>query len=613
MCGILGVWNQKQRVNQQQFFTALQSLQHRGPDQEGNWNNRTETCFLGHKRLSIIGIENGVQPISNERNNIHVVVNGTFYGYEKIRQELRQKGHCFQTESDSEIAIHLYEEYGNDFIHYLKGEFAFILVDESQNKVILGRDRFGIKPLVYTHQNDQWIFASEAKAILKMGVNAKWNEQAVSMMMNMQYTPKDQSLFEGIKQVRPACLMEITEEEAKEIQYWDVDYSQEINVSEEEAIENIQHYLTQAIKKRLNTELPVACHLSGGIDSAINLGYTAKFSQQPVDCFTASFPNQPHDESEIAKEIAQYVGAKHHNIEISPFELVSQMEKAVYHGESLAINGHLSAKYILNKAVHEKGYKVVLGGEGSDEVFFGYPHLKQDLFQSEGNTKQLQQLFESNSISNGVMIAPEQIKGVPAFINAKRQIGQTLSSLCTTEYQAQWQSINFPTYFCQHFGANQQQLSVQQSVYLWTKSCLANYILKAIGDGTEMGNSVEGRLPFLDTDLVEYVQKLPLNFKIKEGIEKYILRESVKGLIPEKVRNRQKQAFITPPVPLVHDQQTKELVYDILHSQTLKEVSFLDTKKIIQWINTSHQSNHFDTVLNMVLSTYFVQKTLMNS
>ncbi len=612
MCGILGVWNQKTKVNKQQFLEALQSLDHRGPDQDGLWKNYNESCFLGHKRLSIIGIENGLQPISNEQNTIHIAVNGTFYGYENIRQKLRKKGHCFTSESDSEIAIHLYEEYGLDFIHQLHGEFAFILIDEEQEKVILGRDRFGVKPLVYTYQNHQWVFASEAKAILKMGVQASWNEKAVSMMMNMQYLPRDQSLFENIQQVRPACLLEITALESKEIQYWDIDYSKEIEISEKEAIENIQYYLEKAIKKRLKTTLPVACHLSGGVDSAINLGYTTKFSQYPVSCFTASFPNQPHDESHIAKEIAAHVGAKHYNIEITPFELVSQMEEAVYYGESLAINGHLSAKYILNKAIHEQGYKVVLGGEGSDEVFLGYPHLKQDLFRLEGDTKQLQQLFESNNISNGVMIAPTQIQGVPSFVNAKRQIGNTLSNLCDIAYQEQWNMIDYPAYFCKHFSANKELPLVQQSVYLWTKSCLANYILKAIGDGMEMGNSIEGRLPFLDTHLVEYVQKLPLNFKIKKGIEKFILRESVKGLIPEKVRTRQKQAFITPPVPLVHDQKTKELVYDILHSQILQNVPFLDAQKIIQWINTSHYTNHFDTVLNMVLSTYFVQKTLMN-
>lgn len=610
MCGILGVWNQQKVIDTSQFLAALNTLNHRGPNQESHWLNTKKSVALGHKRLSIIGIENGLQPISNEDKTCHIVVNGAFYAYEKIRFNLQKKGHIFKTESDSEIAIHLYEEYGLDFIHHLKGEFSLLLFDEKKQKMIAARDRFGIKPLCYYHQNNQWIFASEAKAILKMGVSPTWNENALSMMMNMQYLPSNESVFDKIQQVKPAHLLEITSTNVREINYWDLDYSKRINVSEKEAVENIQYLLENAVKERLNTKLPVACHLSGGIDSAINLAYTSKLANYQVDCFTASFPNQVHDESHIAKEIADYLGAKHHIVEISPLQLMEEMENAVYFSESLAINGHLAAKYILNKKIHQQNYKIVLGGEGADELFFGYPHLKQDLFLHQNNSTLLKQLLDTNSISNGVMISPHQDKNIPSFVHAKAENGKALSFLCTEEWQNKWKEISFLRTFETHFLNGKEIQSVEKSAYLWTKSALVNYILKAIGDGTEMANSLEGRLPFLDYHLVDYVQKLPLDFKIKEGVEKYILRESVKNMIPESVRTRQKQAFISPSIPL-KNQKTKEKVMDILHSQLFSSIPFLDTQKIIQWMEKNPQTNQSDTVLNMLLSIYFVQKNLM--
>ncbi|MFA7341239.1 MAG: asparagine synthase (glutamine-hydrolyzing) [Candidatus Obscuribacterales bacterium] len=606
MCGIFAVYQPLSAISEHTVNRALEAINHRGPDGKGIYISPSGTVALGHTRLATVGIATGAQPISNEDNRVHMIVNGEFYDFERIRSELQAKGYKFKTTGDSEIALHLYEEYGIDCLKHLRGEFALVIWDERKQQLFVARDRFGIKPIVYHLSNGTLHLASEAKALFAAGIAANWDEESFFHSANMQYVLPDRTLFSGIKQLPPGHFLLARGSDVIVERYWDLDYGVNEDAfagsaacNEESLIAEFGAKLEDAVRVRLRAEAPVCAHLSGGLDSSAVVGLAMKHHSKPLKCYSISFEEESYDELTIAKEMAEFAGADFEPIFVSQRQLVECLPDAVYYSEGFAVNGHLPAKYILNQTIRKGGYKVALTGEGADEVVAGYPHLRSDLFKSDGRQNLLANLHATNKASAGIMLqhgqslslaaVEEKLGYVPGFLEAKGTLGFKLCSVLTDQFKGQFAGRDAYRELIDCFDVDGQLTGrnrVNQSLYLWSKTALVNYILRTLGDGMEMASSVEGRLPFLDHHLFEFVRKLPLSLKIKGTTEKYVLREAVKPVISKTIYERQKHPFVAPPLSRFSNSEADAVLQDVLRSKNFQSVPYFDQKKVIALLDS---------------------------
>ena len=439
MCGILSIFetnNTGSELNIRRAVEGLESLHHRGPDSTNHRALYNKRVFLGHVRLSILDLEGGDQPLSNVGNDIHAVVNGEFYNFEKLRVELETKGHVFKTKSDSEILIHLYEEKGTACLEELRGEFAFVLWDNRQKRLFAARDRFGIKPLVWGWRGKQLYIASEAKALFRAGFPAKWDQESVYFSFCSQYLQPNRTLFDGVNQVEPGHFLLAGSSSFTIRKYWDLDITaaKEDSEDEELLVAKVRKKLDEAVRLRLRADVPVACYLSGGLDSSAVLGVAKKVSGKALPCFSISFDDEMYDEKAIAVESAKFNGAELSVVGVSDQDLYDHFASAVFHSEILAVNRHGAAKLLLSKAVQDAGIKVVLTGEGSDEIFAGYPHFRSDMKKLFPETElDLEKLSQTNIVSKGILMPQgetlnteflkKRLGYVPTFLETKAGLG----------------------------------------------------------------------------------------------------------------------------------------------------------------------------------------------
>ena len=370
MCGIVALFSRRDPISPAALQRATQSLYHRGPDGQRCWMAPDGRVALGHARLSIIDLATGDQPIASEDETIRIVVNGEFYGYESIQRELEQSGHRLRTRSDSEIALHLYEDRGPHCLHRLRGEFALVLWDETNRTMVAARDRFGIKPLFFALHGDTLYFASEVKALFAAGVPARWDAESVYHSAEFG-GHQVRTLFEGIRQVPPGHYLIATEKHVQINQYWDFDYPRADRAtpqrSDADYAAEFRAALEEAVRIRLRADVPVGCYLSGGLDSCSVLGLAAKHHPEPIRAFTLTFDRAEYDEGEFAREMAAMAGAEFFPIPIRQDDLADNFADAILQSETFCLNAHGVAKYLLSRAVRDAGYKVVITGEGSDE------------------------------------------------------------------------------------------------------------------------------------------------------------------------------------------------------------------------------------------------------
>ncbi len=620
MCGIVGSFGKANSVSDLSIKEALASLSHRGPDGEGSWFSRDQSVALGHCRLSIIDLESGQQPLFNEDENIFAVVNGEFYDYQSIRRALEQIGHQFRTKTDAEILLHLYEQHGEKCLKHLRGEFAFLLWDETKKRLFAARDRFGIKPFCYASLGDRLIAASEAKALFALGLRAKWDDRAFYHAFTHQYVPPTFTLFDKVQQLPPGHLLLHSAGKTKIEKYWDwnLPYEHSSTKSFEDYVTEVSTGFDEAVRLRLVADVPVAFHLSGGLDSSSVVCSALRSSSSSKTCFTVAFNDDHYNELPVAKEFASHIGAKLIAVQVKAEDLIEALPNALYHSEGFAINGHLPAKYLLSRQVQKSGFKVVLTGEGADEVFLGYPHLKHD-----NNGSNLNDLLRENPEAVGIMLpdgeqlSTDTIKDrlgyVPSFIAAKAGIGFRLHQLLDRSFSDNWQKYSPFAELLKHFDVAQQLRNkprVMQSAYLWSKLALTNYILRTLGDGTEMAHSVEGRLPFLDHHLFETVKKIPVATKMDGEIEKKLLRHAYGNELTNTVRTRRKQPFLAPPMMFSQSKTVRDMLADL--TSTI-EVPFFDKGKLTCLIDdlprlSKKELVSLDPVLMTALSTLLIQK-----
>ncbi len=593
MCGIIAIRDPLGRGAEPDVRAGLRRLHHRGPDAANVWQSPDRGVTLGHARLSIIDLATGDQPIANEDGTLRVVVNGEFYDFEAIRRELEGRGHRFRTKSDSEILLHLYEELGPECVHRLRGEYAFVLWDGRRQRIFAGRDRFGIKPLFHAVHDGRLLFASEAKALHAAGVPAAWDETGFMEAFTFTGTGP-RTLFKGIQSVPPGHYITAEGTEVVARRYWDFDFPREEDLptgrADGEYAEEFRALLEDAVRVRLRADVPVGCYLSGGLDSCSILALMAKHAPQGVRAFSLAFDHEHYDESPIAREMAAHCGASFELIPATQRLMAADLSDAVWHCETMFINGGSSGKFALSRAVREAGYKVVLTGEGSDEITAGYSFFRADLARFGGGGKGLDRLAHLNPTTRGFFDADPNAAGIrpfeerigytPTIWEARRGIMQSLGNALSPDYDSDAVFASFMGRVDVD-GQMKGRNVVNQSLYLHNKTTLPSYLLVALGDRVEMGHSVEGRLPFLDHKLVEYTRKLPITQKIHDGVEKYVLREAMKPLITETVYKRQKHPFLSPPSLLKPTEPLHELMQDTLRGPLVDRVPYLRRAGIV--------------------------------
>jgi len=597
MCGFIGVYQSKRNsISDQSILDALAAINHRGPDEHSLWRDPGERAVLGHTRLSIIGLDNGMQPIVADEGDLAVIVNGEFYDHERIRAELQAEGAIFKTASDSEIALHLYRRSGMAGLKELRGEFAMVLFDRRRRLMLAVRDRLGIKPLFYTQHEGNWYFASEIKALLAAGVNPTWDENAYA---SRAFYLRDHTLFEGVRSVQPGCWVMVDHGGLHSGRYWDMEFARrDTPAPSDEAgmIEAVRASIEEAVRLRLRADVPMGVYLSGGIDSSAMLGMATALKGEPLDAFNLSFTDMDdYDENRFARMAAEHNGARFHTIEITQDDLADNFEQAVWHNETPFFNAHGVAKYILSKEVRKAGLKVVLTGEGADEVFAGYPHFRRDmlLYNNEQQDPKvidlLRQRIQANEqgytnahMPHDIHWMVDQLKHGVSWLDNQAGWFKALESLYRGDFRDHFTGVDPYRQFFDRLDHSKlaDRDPVHNSMYLWAKSYLPNFVLTTLGDRMEMANSIEGRVPLLDHHVVELACQLPVWMKVRGATEKYVFREAMRPYLPKALYERKKHYFRAPPATLQQQGRLWQLVQDTLHSRDLDALPFFDAAKV---------------------------------
>lgn len=596
MCGLMAILGRTRSPSPDAVRLGLEALRHRGPDATGLWSSPDGRIILGHDRLSLVDLAAGDQPLRNETGTILAIVNGEFYGYAQMRADLEARGHRFRSRSDSEILLHLYEEHGTACLAHLRGEFAFVLWDEARQMLFAARDRFGIKPLFYAVQDGQLFLASEVKALHAAGVEAAWDEASALQQMTIASLSAGQSLFRGVKTLPPGHHMIGRDGGLALEKYWDFDFAAESDLpvgSDRDYAERFRGAMEEAVRLRLQADVPVGCYLSGGLDSCSVLGLMAKLSSTPVRAFTLSFDHPVYDEASIAREMADHAGAELTVIPVAEQDLAENFSDAIWHAERPMANAHGVAKFMLSAAVRQAGYKAVLTGEGADEILAGYAHFRLDLLRSAaagGLGTSAQALADSNPASRGLLLPDGSVPVVPVLIDRLGYV-PAFTEAFTGNFMKLAPFLPAGTsldgiYATLLDGAGpDSQIAgrhpVNRSLYLWNKTLLPNYILTMLGDRMEMAHSIEGRVPFLDHHVVELTRSFPVDQKIKGTIEKYVLREAMRPLLTKTVYQRQKHPFLAPPSLFRPGSPLNGLLQDTLRGGGLSTLPFLDGAAMI--------------------------------
>lgn len=591
MCGVVATFGADARDEERAMRAALAAIAHRGPDGEGLAKLAGGRVWLGHRRLALVDVEGGAQPIANEDESIWAAVNGEIYDDARLRRELEARGHVFRSRSDSELLVHLYEEHGDACVEKVRGELAFVLFDAKRGRLLAGRDRFGIKPLVYAWHRGHLCVASEAKALFALGVPARWDLASLAHVVAHQYLPPSRTLFTEVQALPPGCLLVATLGQAPEVRrYHTLTIPEPRVVSAADAAEEVRAHLAEAVRLRLRSDVPVGAYLSGGLDSSAVLALAAR-QCSGLAAFGVAFEHAPYDEGLVATRTAESLGVPFEPVLVRQQELVEGLEEAVRVAEGLAINGQLVAKHRLAAAARAAGIGAVLTGEGADEAFLGYPHLRLDRFGAHVERA-------SDAITRGVMIprggptlpldAVERRFGfVPTFFRAKAAFGARLATLLSRDLEAALREadpfVGLFTELDEELAPSTRRAPVEVSAWLWTRLALSGYIVRTLGDGTEMAHSLEGRPPFLDHVLFEHAWSLPVSLRLDaSGREKAVLRDAVADLVPPEIATRPKQPFLAPPV-LSHGDQ-HEAARELLLS-VVSHVPFFDAPAVRRWLD----------------------------
>jgi asparagine synthase (glutamine-hydrolysing) len=548
MCGICGIAGKREET-QIRRMTGI--MEHRGPDDEGFYID--DDISLGVKRLAIIDLKTGNQPIFNEKRDMVVILNGEIYNFKELRKELEERGHRFYTKTDTEVLIHAYEEFGFECLKHLRGMFSFAIYDKKKKILFLARDRIGIKPLYWTKIDNELIFASEIKAILEYErVKRELDLYSLSLYLMLQYVPSDLTMFRGIKKLRAGEFMVYREGNLKIERYWNSSMGSDEKMDLNSAIEMTDKLLEESMRFHLISDVPVGIFLSGGLDSSAMVAYAERVSNGGIRTFTIGYgkEGQTYDERVPARVVAKIFGTEHTEIEMTS-DAILQLPKIIYYmDEPIADLASLPLFILFNEA--RKSVKVIITGEGGDELFGGYPRYvlnKIDAFLDRFPEK-MRLLFSIFAFipfisQRNRRILKRLIRKIPD-IRLKNLLW--VSNFNDTELRSLLRvppDGNPLEKLVKELDIGEFKTYLDEAMALDLRMWLVDDILMKV-DKTSMANSVEARVPILDHRVVEFLSSLPSNFKIRGIRTKFLFKEVLKKVLPEEIIKRRKVAFRIP-------------------------------------------------------------------
>ncbi len=580
MCGIAG-YIKNTRINDQDHEIIKRmnnKLLHRGPDSQNS--HLFENVVLGFTRLSIIGLDNGMQPIYNEDKSIVLICNGEVFNYIELKKDLEERGHVFSTKSDVEVILHLYEEFGVTFLNKLNGQFAFAIYDIRKKELFCARDQIGVIPFYYTQVKGAFIFASEAKAILEHPeVKTSVDLVGLDQVFTFPGILSPRTMFEGIKSLENGhYLIHKDNGEISVNEYWDLIYpeidQQSYHNNESHYIEQLDELINRSIELRLRADVPSGVYLSGGLDSSL-IAYKIKenFPKFLKDGFSIDFTDSLHSESHYQKLVANDLGVDL-NQKVFLFDDIStRLEQAVYHSECPIKETYNTASLSLSESVRKNNIKVILSGEGADEFFAGYVGYRFDkmrdmnMIQIDGDNTEKQ--------------LREQLWGDASFYYERNytSFNDEKKRIYSKSLNDSFDQINCLNYPLVNHDRLKNRHVLHKRAYIDYKLRLVDHLVSDHGDKMGMANSVEVRYPFLDKDMIEYSTQMPPDLKLNDFTEKYILRKIGEKYLPKQIMEREKFHFIAPGSPFLL-QQKVDYIQDILSYDLIKKQGYFDPDMI---------------------------------
>lgn len=592
MCGITGVFDTGFRypMNETLLEEMANEMTHRGPDEL--------TCFLdgpvgfGFRRLSIVDVANGHQPFFSADGSVALICNGEIFNYKELRAALQQQGYSFHTNCDIEVLVNLYTEYGTDFLSKLNGQFAMAVYDKKNNSLFLARDQFGICPLFYTFFDGVFIFASEIKAILKHpNVQRMVNPEGLDQVLTFPGPVSPVTLFKNIASLPPGHSMLVKDGQLNITQYWDLDYPEDgrqPSFSENYYEEKLEALLLQSVKYRLNADVPIGFYLSGGLDSSL-IGALMKAitPQTSYPAFSIGFPsNQEMNERPFQQQMAQHLQAPNTEIIFDSSEVEKKLKQAVLSAECALKESYNTCSLALSESVKRSGVKVILSGEGADELFGGYVGYRFDKQRNNhGRIKELEEELEDEYRM--------KLWGDPDFFYEKDyyEFTNVKCALYSDKLRERFRQFDAGPNLVFNKSRIRNRHLLHKRSYVDLKLRLSDHLIADHCDRVTYANSVEGRFPFLDIDLVEFVKTIPPDLKLNGFVEKYILKKLAKKYIPEQIINRQKFGFIAPGSPALL-RANIEWINDLLSYSQIKRQGYFDPS-VVESLKKKYSADGF--------------------
>lgn len=618
MCGIAGFDGRMEPGEARATLEKMISeVRHRGPD--GFGYHVEPGIGLAHARLSIIDLATGDQPIHNERRTVWTSFNGEIFNFVELRAALEAQGHRFYTRSDTEVIVHLYDRYGDRFVEHLNGQFAIAVWDAERRRLVLARDRAGIRPLFYTRARGRTWFASEIKSLL-----AALPERAVlsgtGLVQALTYWgPADpDTAFEGVRSLPPGCLLAVEEDGTEKLtQYWDWTFPTAASQSRsaapaftsiEAATAELRELLVDAVRLQLRADVPVGAYLSGGLDSSGIVALIRGFTDTPVRTFSVAFDDPEFDESEHQQAMVRHLGTDHTTLMCSRRDIGEAFPRLVRHAEAPILRTAPVPLMLLAGSVREHGFKVVLTGEGADEVFGGYDLFKEAKVRrfwarqpgSQLRPKLLGRLYGylgNSPVSNQAFAGAFFGKGMehidrPVFAHVPRwSTSQRALAFLSPELRASVGAWDPLAFYEQKLPPEIMTWSaLARDQYVEAKSLLAGYLLSSQGDRVAMASSIEGRFPYLDHRLIEFASRLPPSYKIRGLTEKDILRRALADLLPASVSKRTKQPYRAPDSQSFFvDGKPLDYVADLMSPERLRAAGYFDANVVARLFEKCRQ------------------------
>jgi len=583
VCGIAGALLVEGGATLPDPAKMIATLRHRGPDGTGYF--RSAVCALANARLSIIDLVTGDQPIANEDESIWTVLNGEIFNFIELRAELEGLGHRFRTLSDTEVIVHAYEEFGDRFVERLSGQFAIALWDARQQRLLLARDRVGIRPLFYARSGGRLLFASEVKAILAVAPEAAaFDERGLAQVFTFWGTVGQRTVFKGVRSL-PAGHILVAEKGAERLEgYWDWIFPQgpgRTDLSLDEAAEELSALLTDVVRQQLRSDVPVGAYLSGGVDSS-GIAALARESVGTLQTFSLTFEDPEFDESAYQRQMAEHLGVRHSSIRCTSREIGDLFPELIWHTETPIVRTAPAPLMLLARHVQSQGFKVVLTGEGADEVFGGYDLFKEGRIRrfwarqpdSAWRPLLLSRLYPyltRSPVANrhfARLFFGQRLQdlGSPFYAHLTRWTTTTrgIFKLLSPEMRASLASTSPEEELRRQLPAGFDAWSgLARDQYIEVKTLLEGYLLSSQGDRVSLAHSVEGRVPYLDHRVIEFANALSPRYKLRGLHEKVLLRRSLGRVLPESILKRVKQPYRAPdgrcffqgerPLPYVQD------------------------------------------------------------